>query len=128
MGFARYAVVSVLAVAAAACHLDLADAATVKRATLQGNEQNCLSLAYTFGNIAIYRDMGMSWADAKPQLEAAIQESLRSPDGLAKDADDARFVMLLAHSVWNGALSQVQAGEIGPHVYNECMGVGRKQT
>lgn len=116
MAFFRHGVACALAVAAAACHLDLADAATIK-----GNEAACQSLAAAFDNITLYRMMGMTWETAKPQLEAAIKESREAADGIVRDDEDAAYVMSIGSSLWNGALAALGPGEVGQAVYTDCM-------
>lgn len=121
---AKFLGVCSLAVAAAACHLDLAEAGT-----LRGNKERCEAFAYSFDNMAIYREMGMTWADAKPQIEAAIEASKVADDGLVKDADDVAFTMSTAYSLWNGAYALLKPGEVGVAVFSECMGaVGKRKV
>lgn len=96
-------------------------------ATLRGNDENCMYLAYNFDNMAGYRDSGVGWLEAKQQVIAAIADSMTNPNGLVKDQDDALFAMGLADRLWNKDLASVPPGLVGVRVYDICMGKDGKK-
>lgn len=94
-------------------------------ATIKGNDENCMYLAYNFDNLAMYRDAGTTWSEAKPVLVNAVAESMTMPNGLVRDAEDGIYVMALADKLWNGELAGLPPGLVGVRVYDMCMGAAK---
>jgi hypothetical protein len=87
--------------------------------TIAGNEESCQSVAVAAAGFATYRQSGMTWEEAKPQIEEAVKNAKGKEESFVKDDQDAADVLKLAHSVWHTTNTDIQS--IANIVYTKCM-------
>jgi hypothetical protein len=89
------------------------------KGTIVGNEESCQSAAVTAAGFALYRQGGMTWAEAEPLVKEALKNNRGNPESYVKDEQDEADILQLAHSVWHTTNTDIQS--IADLTYAACM-------
>lgn len=85
-------------------------ALTGQAGTLKGNSEHCSLLANNMGQLAMYRDSGLTWEDAEAAMTQIIADAAGQEGSIITDAEDQAFALDMVRAVW----SEHELGKVSP--------------